>query len=38
MDPRLMEQPSMGTATRWQTNTVKPIANGASTCELGSLF
>ena len=29
---RLMEQPSMGTATRWHTNTVKPMANGASTC------
>ena len=29
---RLMEQPSMGTATRWHTNTVKPMAKGASTC------
>ena len=25
-------QPSMGIATRWQTNTVMPMANGASTC------
>ena len=24
--------PSMGTANRWQTNTVMPIAIGASTC------
>ena len=24
--------PSMGTANRWQTNTVMPIAMGASTC------
>jgi hypothetical protein len=31
-DSRLMEQPSIGTATRWHTKIVKPMANGASTC------
>jgi hypothetical protein len=29
---RLMEQPSMGMAIKWQMKTVKPMAKGASTC------
>jgi hypothetical protein len=29
---RLMEQLSMGTAIKWHTNTVKPMANGARIC------
>jgi hypothetical protein len=29
---RLMEQPSIGIAIKWQMKTVKPMAKGASTC------